>query len=134
MRVCINWTHFQRPYFHIATLRIMGCVFFLNRNMNTFYWRKKHWCIIFYLICYVEIQLHRVSKFVVLMYICYLTVICIPIQSHQSNQTCSTALRNFISCQYSYNCLTFYDLQYMHIYSGCCLRTIYAKYLNSTTK
>jgi hypothetical protein len=29
--------------------------------------------IILYSICYVEIQLHRVSKFVVLMYICYLT-------------------------------------------------------------
>jgi hypothetical protein len=36
--------------------------------------------IILYSICYVQIQLHRVSKFVVLMYICYLTDICIPIQ------------------------------------------------------
>jgi hypothetical protein len=46
--------------------------------------------IILYSICYVQIQLHRVSKFVVLMYICYLTDICIPIQSHQSSQARST--------------------------------------------
>ena len=29
-------------FFKIATLIILGCVFFLNRNMNTFYWNK--WC------------------------------------------------------------------------------------------
>jgi hypothetical protein len=46
--------------------------------------------IILYSICYVEIQLHRVSMFVVLMYICYLTDSCIPIQSHQSKLARST--------------------------------------------
>jgi hypothetical protein len=86
-------------------------------------------CIILYSICYGEIQLHRLSKFVVLMYIFYLTVICIPIKSHQ------TTLRNFIGCQCSLLLLlTFYDLQYMCMHTLCCLRTIYAKYLNSTTK
>jgi hypothetical protein len=50
--------------------------------------------IILYSICYLEIQLHRVSKFVVLMYICYLTDICIPIQSHQSCQARSNNLTN----------------------------------------
>jgi hypothetical protein len=30
-----------------------------------------------------------------------LTVICIPLKSHQSNQTRSTTLRNFIDCEYS---------------------------------
>jgi hypothetical protein len=46
--------------------------------------------IILYSICYFEIQLHIVLKFVVLMYIYYLTDICIPIQSHQSCQARST--------------------------------------------
>jgi hypothetical protein len=41
-------------------------------------------------------QLHRVSKFQVVMYIFYLTVSCITMQSHQSNQTRSTTLRSFI--------------------------------------
>ena len=56
-----------------------------------------------YSICYVEIQPHRVSKFHLLMYIGFFLfyVICIPIKSHQSNQTCSTTLRRFIRCQYS---------------------------------
>jgi hypothetical protein len=40
------------------------------------------YCVIRYSICYVDIQLHRVSKFQVLMYIFYLTVICIPISNH----------------------------------------------------
>jgi hypothetical protein len=57
--------------------------------------------IISYSICYVEIKLHIVSKFVVLMYICYLTVICIPIQSHQSNQARSTTWRTSNGCNYS---------------------------------
>jgi hypothetical protein len=40
-----------------------------------------------YSICYVELQLHRVTKFVVLMYIFYLTVICFqyPITSIKSD-------------------------------------------------
>ena len=63
------------------------------------------------------------------MYIFYLTVICIPINSHQ------TTLRNFIGCKCSLLLLlTFYDLQYMYMYNLCWLRTIYATYLNSTTK
>jgi hypothetical protein len=45
-------------------------------------------------------QLHRVSKFQVVMHIFYLTVICIPIQSHQSHLTPSTTLRSFIDCEY----------------------------------
>jgi hypothetical protein len=57
-------------------------------------------------ICYVEIQLHRVSQFQVLMHILlYFTVICIPIKSHQSNQTYSTTLRSFIIIQYLYSAL-----------------------------
>jgi hypothetical protein len=39
-------------------------------NMNRWWLTIK--CIIFYLICYVEIQLHRVSKFVVLMFIFFI--------------------------------------------------------------
>jgi hypothetical protein len=57
--------------------------------------------IILYSICYVQIQLHRVSNFVVLMYICYLTDICIPIQSHQSGQARSTTWRTSNGCNYS---------------------------------
>jgi hypothetical protein len=64
-------------------------------------WLKTYWQrIILYSICYVE-KLHRVSKFQVVMYLFYLTVICIPMQSHQSNQTRSTTLRSFIDCEYS---------------------------------
>jgi len=57
--------------------------------------------IIRYSICYVEMLLHRVSKFAVLMYICYLTDICIPIQSHQSSQARSTTWRTSDGCNYS---------------------------------
>jgi hypothetical protein len=65
-------------------------------------WLKTYWKrIILYSTCYVEIQLHRVSRFQVLIYIFYLTVICIPLKSHQSNQTRSTKLRSFIDCEYS---------------------------------
>jgi hypothetical protein len=31
----------------------------------------------------------------------YLTVICIPVKSHQSNKTCSTTLQSVIGCEYS---------------------------------
>jgi hypothetical protein len=65
----------------------------------------------------------------------YFTVICIPIKSHQSNQTRSTTLRIFIGCHcFLLLLLTFYGLQYMYMYNSCCLRTIYANYLDSTTK
>ena len=84
--------------------------------------------------CCVEVQQHRVSQFQILMYICYFTVICIPIQSLQSNQTRSTTCPTLIGCKYSSYVIPFYDLQYMYIYNLCCLRTIYAKYYNSTTK
>jgi hypothetical protein len=68
-----------------------------NREWLKTYWKR----IILYSICYVEIQLHRVSKFQVLIYIFYLTVICNPLKSHQWNQTRSTTLRSFIDCEYS---------------------------------
>ena len=43
-------------------------------------WLKTYWKrIILYSTCCGEIQQHRVSEFVVLMYIFYLTVTCIPI-------------------------------------------------------
>ena len=59
---------------------------------------------------------HRVSKFQVLMYIFYLTVICIPISNHinqirhvqQHYETLSVVNILIIV-------LTFYDLQNMHI-------------------
>jgi hypothetical protein len=102
-------------------------------------WLKTYWKrIILFSICYVEIQLHRESKFQVLIYIFYLTVICFPFKSHQSNQTRSTTLRSFIDCEYSSYLFFFkyYDIQHMYscMYSVCCLRTIYANYSNSTTK
>jgi hypothetical protein len=70
----------------------------------------------------------------VLMYILfYLTLICIPIKSHQSNKTCSTTLQSVIGCEYSsYLFFTLYDLQYMYMHNVCSLRTIYTKYSNST--
>jgi hypothetical protein len=46
----------------------------IDQIMNGWWITKK--CIILYSICYVELQLHRVTKFVVLMYNFYLTVIC----------------------------------------------------------
>ena len=57
-------------------------------------------------------QLHRVSKFQVVMYIFYLIVICIPMQSHQSNQTRSTTLRSFIDCEYSSYLFLFNTMTY----------------------
>jgi hypothetical protein len=64
-------------------------------------WLKTYWKrIIRFSICYVEIQLHRVSKFQVVIYFFYLPVICIPIKPHQSNQTRSTTLRSFIVSEY----------------------------------
>ena len=68
-----------------------------NHEWLNIYWMR----IIFYSVCYIEIQLHRVSKFQVLMYIFYLTVICISIKSQQSNQTRSTTLRSVNGCEYS---------------------------------
>jgi len=71
-------------------------------------------------------------------YIFFLTVICIPLKSHQSNQTRSTTLRSLIDCEYSSYLFFFkyYDKQrmYSRMNSVCCLRTIYAIYSNSTTK
>jgi hypothetical protein len=71
----------------------------INQIMNG--WRLTESVLYFFSICYVEIQLRRESKFQVLIYIFYLTVICIPLKSHQSNQTRSTTLRSFIDCEYS---------------------------------
>ena len=79
-----------------------------NREWLKTYWKR----IIMYSICYVEIQLHRESKFQVLIYILYLTVICIPLQSHQSNQTRSTTLRSFIDCEYSSYLFLFNTMTY----------------------
>ena len=75
-------------------------------------WLKTYWKrVILYSICYVEIQLHRVSTIQVVMYFFYLTVICIPIKPHQSNRTRSTTLWIFIGSEYSsyllFNFLTY---------------------------
>ena len=79
-------------------------------------------------------QVHRVSKFQLLMYIFYLTVICIPISNH-INQTrhVQQHYETLLVANILIIFLTFYDLQYMNFYNVCCLRTIYAKYSNSTT-
>jgi len=46
----------------------------------------------------------------------YLTVICIPIQSHQTNKTCSTTLQSVFGCEYS-SYLFFYILWLtIHVY------------------
>jgi hypothetical protein len=83
-------------------------------------WLKTYWKrIILYSICYVEKQLHRVSTFQVLIYICYLTVICIPIKSHQSNQTRSTTLRSFINCEYSSYLCFFNTMTYNTCIHAC---------------
>jgi hypothetical protein len=72
----------------------------------------------------------------VLIYIFfYLTVICIPIKSHQSNKTCSITLQSVICCEYSsYLFFTFYDSQYMYMHNLCSLRTICTHYSNFNTK
>jgi predicted cation transporter len=49
------------------------------------------------------------------------------IKSHQWNQIRLSVINIVIIL------LTFYDLQYMYIYSVCCVRTIYAKYTNFRT-
>jgi hypothetical protein len=68
----------------------------------------------------------------VLMYILfYLTVICIPVKSHQSNKTCSTTLQSVIGCEYSSYLFFLYSI-YMH--NLCSLRTMCTQYSNSTTK
>jgi hypothetical protein len=73
-----------------------------SSNQSNHEWLKTYLKgIILFSIWYVEIQLHRESKFQVLIYICYLTVICFPFKSYQSNQTRSTTLRSFIDCEYS---------------------------------
>jgi ABC-type multidrug transport system fused ATPase/permease subunit len=77
---------------------------------------------------------HRVSKFVVLMYIFYLTVIWVTIKSHQSNQTRSTTWWTLINCEYSCYFIPFYNLQYMYMYYLSSLRAIFTKYSNSTTE
>ena len=53
-------------------------------------------------ICYTLfiIQLHRVSKFQVMIFF-YLPAIWMTIKSHQSSQTRSTTWRIFMSCKYS---------------------------------
>jgi hypothetical protein len=80
-------------------------------------WLKTYWeRIIRFSICYVEIQLHRVSTFQVVMYFFYLTVICIPIKPHQSNQTRSTTLRSFIGSEYSSYLLFNFFLLTTHVY------------------
>jgi hypothetical protein len=81
-------------------------------------WLKTYWKrVIRFPICYVEIQLNRVSKCQVVMYFFYLTVICIPIKPHQSNQTRSTTLRSFIGSEYSsyllFNFLTYSTSKYI---------------------
>ena len=107
----------------------------INQIMNGWKLTKN----VLYFIKYVTLKYNHI-EYQSFTYWCklfyfYFTVICIPIKSHQSNQTRSTTLRRFISCQYSsYFLFTFYDLQYMYIYTLCCVRTIEAKYSNSTTK
>jgi hypothetical protein len=83
-----------------------------NHEWLRTYWKR----IIRFSICYVEIQLHRVSKFQVVMYFFYLTVICIPIKPHQSNQTRSTTLRSFIGSEYSSYLLFNFFLLTTHVY------------------
>jgi hypothetical protein len=65
----------------------------------------------------------------------YLTVICIPIYNH-INQIRHVQQHYEVWSVFKIRIIvwTFYDLQYMYIYNLSCLRTIYAKYSNSTTK
>jgi hypothetical protein len=78
----------------------------------------------------------RLKRFETLFNI-YFTVICIPKYNHINKtrhvqQHCEWFLLSiFLFCLLL---LTFYDLEYMYMYNLCCLRIIYAKYSNSTTK
>jgi hypothetical protein len=95
-------------------------------------WLKTYWKrIILYSICYVEKQLHRVSTFQVLIYICYLTVICIPIKSHQSNQTRSTTLRSFINCEYSSYLCFFNTMTYNTCIHACIVYVVLEQYMQT---
>ena len=69
-------------------------------------------------------QLHRVSTFQVVMYIFYLTVICIPMQSHQSHLTRSTTLRSFIDCEYSSDLFLFNTMTYNTFIHVCIVHVV----------
>ena len=52
--------------------------------------------------CYVELQLHRVTQFVVLMYNLYLAVICFQYKITSIKSDTIKTLKNLIGCPYSY--------------------------------
>jgi hypothetical protein len=80
-----------------------------NHELLKTYWKR----IIRFPICYVEIQLQRVSTFQVVMYLFYLTVIFNPIKPHQSNQTRSTTLRSLSVVNIPLNFMTYNTCKYI---------------------
>ena len=96
-----------------------------NQIMNAWKLTKN----VLYFIQYVTLK-YNLIEYQSFTYWCilvfYLTVICIPIKSHRSNQTRSTTLQRFIGCQYSsYFFFPFYELQYMYIYTLCCFNELF---------
>ena len=71
----------------------------INQTMNSWRLTKS----LLYFIQYVTLKYNYI-EYQSFKYWCiffYLTVICIPIKSHQSNQIYSTTLQSFIGCEYS---------------------------------
>ena len=124
-------------YIHWAALMVWFVVCFITSMISGMFEDLLHTYFILFNILRWNTTTHSIKDLNLFgMYLCidFIAVICIPIKSHQSNQTCSTTWRTLIGCKYSSYFIPFCNLQCMHMYNVFRLGTIYTKYRNSTTK
>ena len=124
-------------YIHWAALAVWFFVFFITSIKSGMFEDLLHTYFVLFNILRWNTTTHSIKDLnLSWIYLCivFIAVICIPIKSHQSNQTRSTTWQILKSCKYSSYFIPFCNLQNMYIYDLSSLRTIYTKYWNSTTK
>jgi hypothetical protein len=124
-------------YIHWAALMVWFVVCFITSMISGMFEDLLHTYFILFNILRWNTTTHSIKDLNLFgMYLCidFIAVICIPIKSHQSNQTRSTTWRTLIGCKYSSYFIPFCNLQCMYMYNVFRLGTIYTKYRNSTTK
>ena len=114
-------------YIHWAALAVWFFVFFITSMKSGMFDDLLHtYYILFNMLCWNTTRRSIKDLNLFWMYLCivFIAVICIPIKSHQSNQTRSTTW-TFIGCKYSSYFIPFCNLQNMYMYNLSSLRTIY---------
>ena len=113
-------------YIQWAALAMWFFVFFITSMKSWMFEDWLHTYFVLFNILLWNSTTHSI-KDLFWMHLCivFIAVICIPIKSHQSNQTRSATWQILKSCKYSSYFIPFCNLQYMYMHNLFRLRTNY---------